>query len=136
MPLFISSKRSQEWLQHSVHFGDIGRILEPLLITMLNPSSRRISVHYTFLWKSNNQHTARPQSITSEKQQSKPNWSNVENCKQSISTDSQSDQMDSGLNTLLIRPILKYSETLWLIRETRLAGFCIFAKMCFISFVI
>ncbi|XP_065057535.1 protein dopey-1-like isoform X2 [Rhopilema esculentum] len=89
------SKRSQEWLQHSVHFGDIGRILEPLLITMLNPSSRRISVHYTFLWKSNNQHTARPQSITSEKHQGKPNWSNVENYKQSTSTDSQSDQMDS-----------------------------------------
>eukprot|EP00794_Sanderia_malayensis_P000522 gene522-1172_t len=45
-------KSVQEWLKHAIHYGDIGRLLEPLLLIMLSPSSRRISVHYASFWKS------------------------------------------------------------------------------------
>ena len=44
------SKCSEQWLQHAIHCGDIGRIIEPLLITMLNPASRRVSVHFASVW--------------------------------------------------------------------------------------
>ena len=46
----LFSKCAEQWLQHAMHCGDIGRIIEPLLITMLNPTSRRISIHFASLW--------------------------------------------------------------------------------------
>lgn len=31
-----------------MHFGDIGRILEPLLLVLLNPASARVAIHYSW----------------------------------------------------------------------------------------
>ena len=41
----------QGWLKHSIHFGDVGRILETLLLILLHPSSARLSIHYVQLLK-------------------------------------------------------------------------------------
>ena len=35
-----------------MHFGDIGRILEPLLLVLLNPTSARVAIHYS--WRYSN----------------------------------------------------------------------------------
>ena len=74
----LLSKCSKEWLQHAVHCGDIGRLIEPLLITMLNPSSRRISVHYASLWET----------ITREDE--------ADTVSQDILSDSENDQVYQG----------------------------------------
>ena len=35
-----------------MHVGDIGRILEPLLLVLLNPASARVAIHYS--WRYSN----------------------------------------------------------------------------------
>lgn len=37
---------ASQWLQHAVAFGDIGRILETILLILLDPSTSRIAIHY------------------------------------------------------------------------------------------
>ena len=42
-------------MSHSVHFGDIGRILESLLLILLHPSSSRVAIHYGKQWRNKSQ---------------------------------------------------------------------------------
>jgi len=35
---------SQSWLVHAMAKGDIGRLMEPLLLTLLDPTTARVSV--------------------------------------------------------------------------------------------
>jgi hypothetical protein len=39
-------------LEHAVNFGDIGRILETILLVLLDPMTSRIAIHYLPLLKS------------------------------------------------------------------------------------
>lgn len=45
---------AEQWLQHSVHFGDIGRIIESIFIILLDPTSARVAIHYAKEWSINN----------------------------------------------------------------------------------
>lgn len=89
--VFISDRKCvQEWLKHAIHYGDIGRLLEPLLLIMLNPSSRRISVHYASLWKSETQSTSAKRKIDNNFKMPRPHVTR----KSYSSTDSENDDDD------------------------------------------
>lgn len=92
-------KFSQEWLKQAIHYGDIGKILEPLLLTMLNPTSQRISIHYASLWKSSMSpvDVANGECIVSARDSGREHDLN--------SSDSENDLNDSGMIIFLNRLI-------------------------------
>ena len=65
--IFFYREIAKQWLQHSVNFGDIGRILETILLVLLEPSTSRIAIHYVPLLKNKKEKnkTGRGSSTTS-----------------------------------------------------------------------
>ena len=45
--LFPTRSLTKMWVSHSLEQGDIGRILEPLLLLLLHPSTARVSHYYS-----------------------------------------------------------------------------------------
>ena len=37
---------TQHWLAHALQHGDLGRIIDPLLLLLLHPITARVSIHY------------------------------------------------------------------------------------------
>ena len=37
---------TQHWIAHALQHGDLGRIIDPLLLLLLHPATARVSVHY------------------------------------------------------------------------------------------
>ncbi|XP_065649698.1 protein dopey-1 isoform X2 [Hydra vulgaris] len=41
---------SKNWIKHCLHFGDIGRVMETILLVLLHPTSARVAIHYSHTW--------------------------------------------------------------------------------------
>lgn len=39
---------TQHWLAHALQHGDLGRILDPILLLLLHPITARVSIHYLY----------------------------------------------------------------------------------------
>jgi len=39
---------TQHWLGHALQHGDLGRILDPILLLLLHPITARVSIHYLY----------------------------------------------------------------------------------------
>ena len=50
MCIFFSlpSVLTQHWLAHALQHGDLGRIIDPLLLLLLHPVTARVSIHYLY----------------------------------------------------------------------------------------
>lgn len=48
MTLFCSRVLTQHWLAHALQHGDLGRIIDPLLLLLLHPITARVSIHYLY----------------------------------------------------------------------------------------
>lgn len=48
MTPFCSRVLTQHWLAHALQHGDLGRIIDPLLLLLLHPITARVSIHYLY----------------------------------------------------------------------------------------
>ena len=37
---------AQYWISHALQHGDLGRVLDPLLLLLLHPATTRVAIHY------------------------------------------------------------------------------------------
>ena len=44
----LSRVLTQHWLAHALQHGDLGRIIDPLLLLLLHPITARVSIHYLY----------------------------------------------------------------------------------------
>ena len=44
----LPSVLTQHWLAHALQHGDLGRIIDPLLLLLLHPVTARVSIHYLY----------------------------------------------------------------------------------------
>ena len=42
----ITRVLTQHWIAHALQQGDLGRIIDPLLLLLLHPATARVSIHY------------------------------------------------------------------------------------------